>query len=88
MDWESNMEALNQCQEKVDQLVKGLEEYLAEIRPALLGGVITDEAERHVDNPNMRINLTIGPILRQLTEYNRIIIMMLTDLDYRKGEPK
>ena len=98
MDWDKYMEALNQEQDFLEKLVGALKAQLKEGDPPLsplFSTILSHGTNLHPGGIAVVIGnrealpqlLPIVIAVRQI-EFNKTVISMLTDLDYRKSEPR
>ena len=93
-NWERGMESLEQTQQSLQAFLQTLCNHHEQVRPGRrpLQGYITDEIGPGgtislVDNNTLHPNALLAALLHRQIEFNKTVIQMLTDLDYRKSEP-
>ena len=96
-NWERGMEALDRTQQSLERFLEALRNHYEQARPSsiLPGSLdthITGElweriAISQVDQGRLPSNALLAGLLLRQIEFNKTVIQMLTDLDYRKSEP-
>lgn len=96
-NWEGRMNSLVQTQQSLESFLEALRNQYEQSRPSsiLAGSLdthITGELwERRaislVDQELLPSNALLAALLLRQIEFNKTVIEMLTDLDYRKSEP-